>query len=126
MRFFTPKKAIKMKKISVYLKDNLEKQLKQEAAKQERPLSDYASELIELALRIKSMQQDESRQKEEELMRKMPEQLLRLLNICSETFRCTFDEKKVRLKGENADNILQVIKDKATAYVDGFTGKEQS
>lgn len=115
-----------MKKISVYLKDSLEKQLKQAAEKQEQSLSEYASELIELGLKIKALQQDKSRQKEEELMRKMPEQLLRLINICSETFRCTFDEEKVRLKGENADNVLQTIKEKANAYIEGFTGKEEA
>lgn len=114
-----------MKKISVYLKDSLEKQLKFEAEKQEQSLSEYASELIELGLKIKAMQKDESRQKEEELMRKMPEQLLRILTICAEIFRCTFDEGKVRLEGENADTVLQLIKEKSNAYVDGFIGKDK-
>lgn len=115
-----------MKKVSVYLKDSLEKQLRNEAEKQERPLSECASELIELGLKIKAMQKDESRQKEEKLMRKMPEQMLRILTICSETFRCAFDEGKVRLEGENADSVLQLIKEKSSAYVDGFIGKDKS
>lgn len=115
-----------MSKISIYIKDSIEEQLKQEAKKNEKSLSEYAGELIELGLKIKSMQQDESRKKEEELMDKTPEYLLRIMNICSEVLRCSYDPNKALQKAETADEALSMIREKAVSYINGFTGKESN
>ncbi len=113
-----------MKKISIYLKEETEKQLRKEAAGLDVSLSECAGQLIELGLKIKSMKNDEKRRKEEELMEKTPEYLLRLINICSEVFRCTYDNEKVSIPAENSEQVLESIRNRVTSYIDGYTGKE--
>lgn len=112
-----------MKKISIYLKDSLEKQLKKEAEKEEVSLSEYSKQLIELGLKIRSIQRDETREKKEELMDKTPEYLIRLLNICSEMFRCIYDQDKVARPADTPNDALDSIKNTTIAYLDGFLEK---
>ena len=115
-----------MKKISVYLKDNIEKDLKKDAEREGVSLSEYAGELIELGLKIKRMKRTESQEKQDELHDKMPEYLLRVLNICSEVYRSTYQKDKVVSSGEDAEESLNIIKGKVQSYLDGFLGKEKT
>ena len=113
-----------MSRISISLEESIKKQIEELASKEETPVAKYIVGLIQLGLKIKTMQQDETRKKEQELQEKMPEYLLTLIGLCSETLRCTYDPEKIRNKSKNAEDSIAIIKEKVTAYIDGFTGRD--
>ena len=113
-----------MKRIAVYLDDSVADEIHAKAIDKNLTDSKYAYQLIQLGLKIESMRQDESQKKKDEFEEKIPEYLLRLISICSETFRCVYDNEKLLTPAKNPEDSLNTIKSKVIAYMDGVTGKE--
>jgi hypothetical protein len=114
-----------MARLTTFVDDETEKQIKKQASDEGISISECTASLIKLGLRIKSMQQDESKQKMDELMQKTPEYLLRLIAISSEIFRATYDPEKCSRKDSDPNDLLLDIKSSVQSYIKGYTQDDE-
>lgn len=119
-----------MPKVYCYLNQKIIDQLEQ--IKQDDGYdssSQLMKEMIELGIKIylinksnEPVDDAEKRrlEKEEELNRQHTTNLLRILGITTDIFRCVFDKEKINTTALSADDQIAKIKDKVDSFIDGY------
>jgi hypothetical protein len=91
--------------------------------------SQTMKEMIELGIKVYlhnknnlAMNEDEKRrlEKEAELNREHTTNLLRLLAVSADIFRCVFDKNKLQDNSNNAEEHIALIKTKVDNFVEGY------
>lgn len=104
-------------------------QLEKISKKTGKSFSKITAEMVELGLKVYEARSEnqisEVEKKKAELEEKHTEYLLRIMNLCSEILRCTFDPDKMESKSKNPEEAISEIKEKMQFYIKSYTGIQE-
>lgn len=119
-----------MPKAYCYLTQKTIDQLESIKQEEDHPsASQTMKEMIELGIKVylhnkdtPSLSEEEKRrlEKEEELNKQHTTNLLRLLGISADIFRCVYDKNKLSGEANNADEHIAELKKKVDNFIEGF------
>lgn len=111
-----------MPKLTTFLSPKVLSEITLIAEKEQKNKSKIACELIELGLKLRNSDHSTSEsqaQRKAELEAKHTEYLLRLIAICSNIMKFTYDPDKNKLNREQVENELELIRSRAQGFIDG-------
>lgn len=108
-----------MPQINASIPDSLIDQIQEIAKLEKSSFSKTVHELIEQGLRYRDMQNHKNANARlAEVSEKQPEYILRLVNLCSEIYRFTFNGNS-QFPGDDADTAMTNIENKIKSHLYG-------